>query len=885
EAGRAGAAAALDGWRAACSELRVPDAVFQEVLARLEAYDPRGHRPAAILAPLQPAHDEARDELRALAIELETVRSRVQAEVAEVEARLRRLATERDLDPDRTPAQAAARRLLREHGIAHQPLFAACDLAGPLAGDAALAARVEAALQDAGLLDALVLPVAEAERARALLDAHGLGDRWIEPVAGLPASDEWLAPVASAGVTEEDVRAALRALGLAGGGGVVMPGGGWRLGPLHGQTPAPAEARVRFLGETARREERRRRMEEARACLDELRGQLAALAGEAESVTGRERALGRDWRAAQELAALQALHDRLLGAHREEQERERRRKRADAAAETVETDTRAVQDRTAALDRATDPAPYLKDRSKADVEAVAGALRELSALVRAVGEDVERLEDIRRGHAERARTLGGLRAHLEELAPRIAQADARVRSLDSQLRTLEEQLSQANIGREELAAEIRTLAERLAEIDRADGVARDSISTNSGKLANLLDAEPDYAAQLRSAAIRLQADEGTFRTRLAAYPTLGEYWDAARDTGLDRAMQLILHEVDSGAVDVLAKEARDDLNRAFAQASSTFEELSPTLDGDILRFTHEQGEMRLDELYGVLEALQVRNENLLEEEDRKLIEQLMLRDVVDAIRDAIRGTRRWVEEINATLAGMKLFKGGIMRLHWEVRPRESADAFDPRRLDDLLSQRGIALDDVRRGELMDIFRTMVTDIRRRHRERALLVDYATALREMVAYQQWYTLSVQRRDETGRWMPLTRRVYGQGSGGRRTLDLLLPLIAAVSARLATADHAAPRLVGFDEAFAGVDDRNAAEIYALLTELGFCWIMATEKSAGLGAGVRGSATYEMLSDGVTVAPTLSLWDGERRFDFIGDELLGVETSRSLEVEGAP
>ncbi len=405
-----------------------------------------------------------------------------------------------------------------------------------------------------------------------------------------------------------------------------------------------------------------------------------------------------------------------------------------------------------------------------------------------------------------------------------------------------------------------------------------------GKVAQLSEAEPDYAAQLRAAAIKLQADEVAFRARLEAYPTLEEYLAAARGPGLDHASEAIVGRMDTAAVEIQAKEARDALNRAFAQASSTFEELSPTLDGDILRFTHEQGQMRLDELYRVLEALQVRNENLLEEEDRRLIEQLMLRDVVDAIRDAIRGTRRWVEEINATLGGMKLFKGGIMRLHWEVRPRESADAFDPRRLDDLLSQRGIALDESRRDELMEIFRRMVSDIRRKSRERELLVDYATALREMVAYQQWYTLSVQRRDESGRWMPLTRRVYGQGSGGRRTLDLLLPLIAAVSARLATADRAAPRLVGFDEAFAGVDDRNAAEIYALLTELGFCWIMATEKAAGLGAGVRGSATYEMLSDGVTVAPTLSVWDGERRLDFIGDELLGIETPRAREVERA-
>jgi uncharacterized protein YPO0396 len=349
----------------------------------------------------------------------------------------------------------------------------------------------------------------------------------------------------------------------------------------------------------------------------------------------------------------------------------------------------------------------------------------------------------------------------------------------------------------------------------------------------------------------------------------------------------VLSEVDAAAVGDEAKQARDALQRAFVQASPSFEELSPSLDGDIVRFTHEQGPMRLDELFRSLDEEQARNETLLEEEDRKLIEQLMLRDVVDAIRDAIRNTRHWVNDINGILGRMQLFKGGIMRLQWEVRPRGDADAFEPRRLDDLLSQRGIALDESRREELLDIFRTMVSDIRRRSRENQLHEDYRTALLRMVDYTQWYSLTVQRKDDSGRWMPLTRRLYGQGSGGRRTLDLLLPLIAAVSARLSSADRAAPRLVGFDEAFAGVDDRNAAEIYGLLTELGFCWIMATEKATGLGPEVRGSATYEMLTDGVTVAPTLSVWDGARRYEFIGDELLGMETSSrasALETEHA-
>ena len=879
ESARSSSSAALVAWRAECTELLVPDADFDEVLTGVETYEPRGGRPAALLAPLQRSYEEAQETLRTRGQELDFQRRRLRAETAEVEARLQRLAAERDVEPDRTPAQAAARRLLREHAVPHLPLFAACDLGPALIADAAQAARVEAALLDAGLLDALVVPVEKAGRVRALLDEHGLSDRWIAPADHLPPSgtQDWLVPVASAEVSAEDVEAALRALGPDGNvPGVLDAAGGWRLGPLHGLATSPGEARVRFLGETARREERRRRIEGARQRLAELQDALGTLSEEIDSIRARERALAREWRTAQEIPQLQALHDRVLAVRREEEEREKRRGIADMAVQAVETATREVQEKTAVLERATDEAPYLKGRARPEVDAVAAALGEVRNAVRLIGEDIERMGDIHRTHAARTQSLGVLRLQVEELAPRIAQADVRVQMLDAQLRTLDEQLSKANVGREELAAEIAVIQSRLAELADEDEAARENIGHNKGRVETLSSQEPDYAGQLRKAFIGFQADELAFRGRLEAYPTLEDFAAPARESGPAVAMQLILDDVDPATINDEAKRAREELQAAFLRASSTFEGMSPTLEGDIVHFAHEQGKMRLDELYRALEDERARNETLLEEEDRKLIEQLMLRDVVDAIRDAIRNTRRWVDEINGILGRMQLFKGGIMRLHWDVRTRESADAFDPRRLDDLLSQRGIALDEARREELLDIFRTMISDVRRKNRDKELLEDYRTALLRMVDYTQWYTLTVQRKDDSGRWMPLTRRLYGQGSGGRRTLDLLLPLIAAVSARLASADHAAPRLVGFDEAFAGVDDRNAAEIYGLLSELGFCWIMATEKTTGLGPEVRGSATYELLTDGVTVAPVLSLWDGERRYEFVGDELLGVQVS---------
>jgi hypothetical protein len=103
-----------------------------------------------------------------------------------------------------------------------------------------------------------------------------------------------------------------------------------------------------------------------------------------------------------------------------------------------------------------------------------------------------------------------------------------------------------------------------------------------------------------------------------------------------------------------------------------------------------------------------------------------------------------------------------------------------------------------------------------------------------------------------------------------MDLILPLIAAVYARIGVAGPAAPRLIGFDEAFAGVDDPNSTQIYTLLGNLGMCWIMATEKSTNFGPHVPGAVTYEFLNNGTDVAPSASVWDGRVEHSFETEEI---------------
>jgi hypothetical protein len=66
----------------------------------------------------------------------------------------------------------------------------------------------------------------------------------------------------------------------------------------------------------------------------------------------------------------------------------------------------------------------------------------------------------------------------------------------------------------------------------------------------------------------------------------------------------ILHDADPAALDDELKRRSEALQAAYVRASGAFEEMSPTLDGDVLFFTHEQGRMRLDELHRTLEEQQ-----------------------------------------------------------------------------------------------------------------------------------------------------------------------------------------------------------------------------------------------------------------------------------------
>lgn len=165
-------------------------------------------------------------------------------------------------------------------------------------------------------------------------------------------------------------------------------------------------------------------------------------------------------------------------------------------------------------------------------------------------------------------------------------------------------------------------------------------------------------------------------------------------------------------------------------------------------------------------------------------------------------------------------------------------------------------------ELIDYFRRMVEDVRLQDRGGELGTrSFQEALREVLDYRAWFEFHLYSKVAANPKTEITDQRFAARSGGEKSLATFIPLLAAAHARYRSAGPAAPRLIGLDEAFAGVDEQNTMEMFRFLVELDFCWVMASEKLWPTYACIPACAAYEMLRDGTTVASIPYLWNGHR------------------------
>lgn len=175
------------------------------------------------------------------------------------------------------------------------------------------------------------------------------------------------------------------------------------------------------------------------------------------------------------------------------------------------------------------------------------------------------------------------------------------------------------------------------------------------------------------------------------------------------------------------------------------------------------------------------------------------------------------------------------------------------------------------------FRSKVEQARRNANDSAG-VSFYQVMKDTLDYRKWFEFQLFSQKNNERRKELTNSVFGTFSGGEKAMSMYVPLFSAVVAKYQGGRADAPRLISLDEAFAGVDSRNIRDMFRLMSEFEFDFIINSQVLWGDSDTLDALAIYQLIrpenAKFVSVMPYL--WNGHVK------KLL--ENEEEVELEGA-
>jgi uncharacterized protein (TIGR02680 family) len=772
---------------------------------------------------------------RALEIDAEAAHSRAAEELAALAAEHARLEAEPEARPPRSRFREAER-----DAQAGAPFYELVDIRPDLSPEDA--AGVEAALEASGLLDAWV-------SARGIVVHPSTRDvLWRADAPPLPEGVRSLADVLVPLTDQADHL--LRSVALEPGDTPVPYAtveGRWSLPPLSGAWKKPSSD---FLGATARRATRARRLADLEAQMASGREVLAAAAGHREDARGAVRSVEQMLLEVPDDSAVRAAAADARAAA----------KVAEAASARHDDDRRSVEQ---ARNRAAIARNELTHAAAAD--SLPAGIDDLDTVIVSAGELASGLRSWQRQWHE----LGRLRVDADGLRERHTERE-NVAMVAAERAAALERVHE----HEELA--LNTLEEAIGS--SVEDVLR-QISEAQRRKASATEAEPSAQVDVT----RLAGEHGEARARHTEAGRAVEETSAALAEAGDRlAAALGLPGVADAAIGAEWEHNSDDPVGSAAALSERLGEFAAVSDGVILNRLHELEaglaggyDVVSDEVDGVkfvlvaddlgrqplpnvatrvsAEAAAARER--LAAGERETIERFLLGELGEEVRERLLEAHDLVRSANQALGSVRSSHGLGAHLEWSLDDDAGGPARTASRLL-VMSPRSQEEDAELRDALMELIRA--------ERESDPAAGYAEHLRTALDYRRWYrfTVKVTNDAQPGSARVLSSRL-GLSQGEQRVLSYLA-LFAAASAHFDSLGTGCPRLLLLDDAFAKVDEPTHGRLLALLIKLDLDFVITSERMWGCFPEVPSLDIYEALRD--PAAPGVALvhfhWDGYER-----------------------
>jgi hypothetical protein len=247
-------------------------------------------------------------------------------------------------------------------------------------------------------------------------------------------------------------------------------------------------------------------------------------------------------------------------------------------------------------------------------------------------------------------------------------------------------------------------------------------------------------------------------------------------------------------------------------------------------------------------------EQLLSEAERRVFEDALLTQLARQIHHRTIESRDLVESMDVQMRSRRMSSGMTVGVGWQLS--DDLDA-SQRETCKLLERDPARLGPAQLATLRGHFASRIKAARAMAPEQ----PYRELLAQVLDYRQWRVFAFTLHRPGAGAENLTRARHSQLSGGEQSVSLHLPLFAAANALFSSASASAPRLLGMDEAFAGVDENGRGELMSLATQFDLDLFMTGFDLWATHPAVTGCAHYDLSHSAVehTVATVLIAWNG--------------------------
>lgn len=252
-------------------------------------------------------------------------------------------------------------------------------------------------------------------------------------------------------------------------------------------------------------------------------------------------------------------------------------------------------------------------------------------------------------------------------------------------------------------------------------------------------------------------------------------------------------------------------------------------------------------------------ETVLAENDRKLIEDILSGNVSHKINVQIYETKKWIEKTSENLQKLSNSMRLKFAIEWVPKKSSDKDELNTLELQRLLIKDRELLTEEDMKKLSNHFRNKLSVIREEIKDSG--GSYSEVIKEMLDYRKWFDFTIFFYKDGGAKRELTASIFNKFSGGERAIAMYLPLLTAASAQYQKGREDSPRIIALDEAFAGVDDKNIASVFEFIEILDFDYIMNSQNLWGTYDTVKRLKIVELIKnteDNMIITNNF-IWDG--------------------------